>query len=264
MQTAIGGIASRSASRLTRQALAPGRVPAFVGATGVGFAGEPSRARTGQASPRRLVQAGSFHTRRFSTSPIHLAEASAQANATPAKPTGEAITLEYELHTPPSGAEPKAGAAKSLVVCHGLFGSKQNWRSLARGMAKKFGVPIYAVDLRNHGNSPHVAEGMTYYDMALDLIKFFKDHNLKDAALIGHSMGGKAVMSFALHPEMPSDALQYLVSVDMSPARGPLSKEFAQYVDAMAEIQEKGVQSRGEADEILQKTEPVREKTAGE
>lgn len=124
-------------------------------------------------------------------------------------------------------------------------------------MAKRFSVPVYALDLRNHGTSPHVKEGMSYYDMALDLIKFFKDHDLKDVALVGHSMGGKAVMSFALHPDLPKDALQYLVSVDMSPARGPLSKEFTQYIDTMARIQSKGVSSRSEADAILKETEPV-------
>lgn len=63
--------------------------------------------------------------------------------------------------------------------------------------------------------------------MATDLGKFFKDHSIRNATLIGHSMGGKAVQSFALSPTLPQDALSHLVSVDMSPARGPLSNEFA-------------------------------------
>ncbi|CAO1636514.1 unnamed protein product [Sympodiomycopsis kandeliae] len=195
--------------------------------------------------------------RAFSSSVRNLSASSSDPNQfPPSAPTKQAVDLDFELHEPPKGSDAKAGEAKSLLLCHGLFGSKQNWRSLAKAMAKKFGVPVYALDMRNHGTSPHTPDGMSYYDMALDLIKFTKDHGLKDIALVGHSMGGKAVMSFALHPELPQGVLKYLVSVDMSPARGPLSKEFAQYIDSMVEIQEEGVTSRSQADEILQKVEP--------
>jgi pimeloyl-ACP methyl ester carboxylesterase len=68
---------------------------------------------------------------------------------------------------------------------------------------------------------------MRYEEMAEDLIKFFDDHKLRNAVLVGHSMGGKAVQSMALSKSLPSDYLSHLISVDMSPARGPLSKEFA-------------------------------------
>lgn len=63
--------------------------------------------------------------------------------------------------------------------------------------------------------------------MADDLLKFFEDHSIRQAALVGHSMGGKAVQSMALSKDLPAEYLSYLISVDMSPARGPLSSEFA-------------------------------------
>jgi esterase/lipase len=126
-------------------------------------------------------------------------------------------------------------------------------------MAKQFGVPVYAVDLRNHGTSTEHVEGMSYRDMALDLLAFVKEHNLEKIALVGHSMGGKAVMAFALSPELKSGTLEYLISVDMSPARGPLSKEFEEYIEAMLAIEKKGCRTRGEADELLKETEPVSE-----
>ncbi|WFD02235.1 ribonuclease III [Malassezia obtusa] len=122
-------------------------------------------------------------------------------------------------------------------------------------MAKDFGVPIYTLDLRNHGSSPH-ADSMTYTDMAEDVQRFFEDRSLTDCALIGHSLGGKVAMAMALSPERPSDMLSHLVSVDMSPAEGPISKEFMQYAHAMRDIEKAGVKQRSEADEILQKTEP--------
>ena len=122
-------------------------------------------------------------------------------------------------------------------------------------MAQRFGVPVYAVDLRNHGTSPHI-EGLHYQDMAADLLQFFQDHQLKKVVLIGHSMGGKVSLALTLSPELPPDATSHLISVDMSPARGPLSTEFENYIEAMLSIQNAGVKTRIEADEILQKTEP--------
>ena len=32
-----------------------------------------------------------------------------------------------------------------LIVCHGLFGSKQNWRSLARGMSQRLSRDVYTL-----------------------------------------------------------------------------------------------------------------------
>lgn len=142
----------------------------------------------------------------------------------------------------------------SLVVCHGLFGSKQNWRSLGRAMSTRFGVPVFALDLRSHGTSPHI-DGLAYSDMAQDVIEFMASRALKNVGLIGHSMGGKVSMSVALHPELPEGMLGKLISVDMSAKRGPLSPEFERYIDAMVEIRDKPCRSRHEADTLLQATE---------
>lgn len=68
---------------------------------------------------------------------------------------------------------------------------------------------------------------MQYYEMAGDLLRFFDEHSIRRAILVGHSLGGKAVQSVALDPDLPDDCLSHLISVDMSPARGPLSPEFA-------------------------------------
>lgn len=110
-------------------------------------------------------------------------------------------------------------------------------------------------DLRNHGASPH-AETMTYADMAADVQRFLERESLQDVALIGHSLGGKVAMALALNPALPSGTLSHLVSVDMTPAKGPISAEFREYVNAMVEIEDAHVSSRGEADEILARTEP--------
>lgn len=174
-----------------------------------------------------------------------------------ARATGETVALDYEHYKPSAEALSRKGGSvpiKSLVVCHGLFGSKQNWRSLGRAMSARFGVPVYALDLRNHGTSPHI-DGLAYADMAQDVIKFMQAQELSDAALIGHSMGGKVAMSVALSPSLPASMLKFLISVDMSAKRGPLSPEFESYVKAMIMIRETGCKTRAEADYLLQKTE---------
>lgn len=42
-----------------------------------------------------------------------------------------------------------------IIISHGLFGSKNNWRGLARRISEATKRTVYAVDLRNHGDSPH-------------------------------------------------------------------------------------------------------------
>ncbi|WRT65498.1 uncharacterized protein IL334_002441 [Kwoniella shivajii] len=161
------------------------------------------------------------------------------------------IDMAYDL------VQPKDVTAKgqSLVICHGLFGSKQNWRSLAKLFASKLGMPIYTLDLRNHGTSPH-AEPHTYSAMAEDISYFLKKHNLTSGVnLMGHSMGGKSVMAFALNDKL-NKPLRSLISVDMSPAIGKISAEFASYTESMMEIEKSRVKTKHEADQILAKIEP--------
>lgn len=162
------------------------------------------------------------------------------------------LQLAYEHFA--AGGPPRIAHASSVVVCHGLFGSKQNWRSLARAMAHDWGVPIYTLDLRNHGDSPHSAS-MSYADMAGDVARFLAEHSLRDTALIGHSLGGKVVMSVALDRALGAERVARMVSVDMSPAEGPISRDFIAYTQRMIEIDDARVSSRKEADEMLSTVE---------
>src|SRR5690242_9727771 len=100
-----------------------------------------------------------------------------------------------------------------LLVLHGLFGSARNWQTLA----KRFGEQrhVYALDLRNHGGAPW-APTMSYPEMAEDVLRFLDDRGYARAAVLGHSMGGKAAMTLALkHP----DRVERLVVADIAPVR---------------------------------------------
>lgn len=113
----------------------------------------------------------------------------------------EAVRLAYDA----------TGEGPPLIILHGLFGSARNWQSPARRLAGHFRV--ICVDQRNHGRSAHTA-GFDYTDMAADLGALMDELGLPAANLVGHSMGGKTAMSFALaHPER----VTRLVMVDIAP-----------------------------------------------
>ncbi|KAF8721187.1 Alpha beta-hydrolase, partial [Rhizoctonia solani] len=159
------------------------------------------------------------------------------------------LDLAYEKVDPP-----ESKSTSPLLIVHGLYGSKQNWRSLSKAFARKLGRPVYTVDLRNHGESPH-SEVMDYTAMASDILQFCQSRSLSDISLVGHSLGGKVVMAFALNPALPPDMLSRLVVVDISPAVGPISPEFRRYIDAMKEIDHANVKTKKEGEEILKKYE---------
>jgi len=104
-----------------------------------------------------------------------------------------------------------SGSGQALVILHGLFGSSDNWRALAKQLATR--AQIITVDLRNHGRSPHSSE-QTYELLADDLATLARDLNLSTIDLIGHSVGGKVAMVFSQrYPEL----LRKLVVVDIAP-----------------------------------------------
>ncbi|KAI0775269.1 alpha/beta-hydrolase [Trametes elegans] len=160
------------------------------------------------------------------------------------------IELHFDTVAPPDGNETR----NPLVILHGLFGTKRNWGSLSKAFAKDLNRPVYALDLRNHGTSPH-AEPHTYPAMAADVVHFCQAHSLTNISLLGHSMGGKVAMTVALSPDLPSNLLAHLIVADIAPARGALSPEFQGYIRGMKQIEASHVTTRRDADKILREYE---------
>jgi esterase len=137
------------------------------------------------------------------------------------------------------------GKGQPMVIMHGIFGSSDNWLTQARFFSSKYHV--FTIDLRNHGQSGH-SDVFDYASMANDLQEFIDSKNLKDAIVIGHSMGGKVAMNFALaHPEK----LQKLIVVDIAPKFYNL--EHYVILDGLQAIPINTVSTRQEADETLSK-----------
>ena len=135
------------------------------------------------------------------------------------------------------------GSGQPIVILHGLFGSSDNWLTQAK-LFSEAGYKVFTVDLRNHGMSPHDSE-FDYKAMVHDLEEFFDDHDLSNATLIGHSMGGKAAMNFALvHP----DKIERLIIVDIAPRIYDL--EHYLIADGLAAVPISEIKSRNEADDV--------------
>ncbi len=137
----------------------------------------------------------------------------------------------------------KMGEGHPLVILHGLFGSSDNWQTLGKQFAEDF--TVYLVDLRNHGHSPQ-SEEFTYELMAEDLKKFFDDHGIKEATVIGHSMGGKTAMRFA---QLYSEKVEKLIVVDMGVKTYPPGHQ--DILDAVQALDLPNLESRKDAEEIL-------------
>jgi len=160
--------------------------------------------------------------------------------------------MQFHWHTSNIQIKPKANP---LVIMHGLFGSKSNWNSLCKAFAQKTNPPrnIFSVDARNHGDSSHTDEH-SYELMSEDIAGFLKEKQIEKASILGHSMGGRSMMYFALrHPQL----VERLVVVDISPVSplGTSRTDIPLFLKAMKaiEIPSKYTihQGRNVADELL-------------
>jgi pimeloyl-ACP methyl ester carboxylesterase len=137
----------------------------------------------------------------------------------------------------------KSGAGPPLVILHGLFGSLDNWFSIAKELVDHY--TLYLVDQRNHGDSPHSTD-WNYGFMVEDLRELLDAEGLDSVYLMGHSMGGKTVMNFAVtYPER----VRKLIVGDIAPRHYPIHHQ--RILEGLNALNLQTLQSRKEADELL-------------
>lgn len=135
--------------------------------------------------------------------------------------------------------------APPLLIAHGLYGSARNWGVIARRLADI--RDVVAVDMRNHGLSPHT-DSHSYPELAADLAEVIGSLGGK-VDLLGHSMGGKAAMQLAL---TQGTLIRRLVVADIAPVA--YSHDQSQHIRAMRAMDLTGLATRGEADRRLSET----------
>ena len=135
------------------------------------------------------------------------------------------------------------GEGQPLLIIHGLFGMSDNWQSLAKMYADYF--EVHLIDQRNHGRSPH-ADEFSYQDLSNDLCVYIRDNGLENVTIIGHSLGGKTAMQFAInYPEL----LSKLIVVDISPRFYPIHHD--KIIEGLKALDFSTLKSRSQADVVL-------------
>jgi esterase len=143
------------------------------------------------------------------------------------------------------------GEGFPVVIVHGLYGSSDNWLTVAKKLSS--GYKVYMIDQRNHGRSPN-SEEHSYEAMKNDLAEFFDQQKIEKAILIGHSMGGKTAMFYAAdYPER----IEKLIVVDIAPKDYFLLNDESQYylhnniLRAMIELDFSKIESRKQVENFL-------------
>ena len=103
------------------------------------------------------------------------------------------------------------GEGIPLLILHGYFGMSDNWKTLGNQFSEDF--QVHLIDQRNHGRSFHEDE-FNYEVLVEDLYRYIQFYKLEKVYIIGHSMGGKTAMLFAVtYPNL----VKKLIIVDISP-----------------------------------------------
>lgn len=136
---------------------------------------------------------GSILTNGFSQNPND-SKKNAAANAQPLK-KGYApvngLQLYYEIY----------GAGQPLVLLHGGLGAIEMFGPNLQTLAKT--RQVIAVDLQGHGRTADIDRPISIEFMADDIAGLLKHLNIKQADIMGYSMGGGVALQTAIrHPEV--------------------------------------------------------------
>nr|WP_299339926.1 alpha/beta fold hydrolase [Allomuricauda sp.] len=136
------------------------------------------------------------------------------------------------------------GEGRPLLILHGFLGMSDNWKTLGNQYAQN-GFQVHLVDQRNHGKSFHTPD-FDYELMSSDVLRYMDHHQIDSGNIIGHSMGGKTAMQFAV---TQAERLEHLVVADISPKYYPAHHQ--PIIDALLKLDFDSISSRKEADELL-------------
>lgn len=140
------------------------------------------------------------------------------------------------------------GTGEPLIILHGFLGMGDNWKTLANKFSANY--EVHLLDQRNHGRSFH-DENFSYELLVEDLVYYLDYHQLEKVNILGHSMGGKTAMLFAVEHSV---RLCKLVVADIAPKFYPPHHQYI--LDALNEVDFDKVSSRNEIDKILQRHIP--------
>lgn len=186
-------------------------------AVGLGTAIAAERLLIGR--PRRRIDPAVVETFRFPADAVHHSV-----------PTADGATLHVV----------ERGSGQPIVLLHGITLSARTWHYQFEDLADRH--RLFAVDLRGHGTSTHGEDEWDLARLAGDLADVFAHFDLRDAVLVGHSMGGMVALRFALdHADVLRERVAGLVL--MSTSGGPVVRlaAFQALTDAVTPVAKKAM-----------------------
>ncbi len=136
------------------------------------------------------------------------------------------------------------GQGQPFIILHGFLGMSDNWKTLGKRFNEQ-GYEVHLVDQRNHGRSFHDEE-FNYEVLIQDLKQYCDSYKLGDIVLLGHSMGGKVAMLFAIkYPQMISK----LIVADISPRFYPVHHN--SILEGLSALDFEMIKTRKDADLVL-------------
>lgn len=109
-------------------------------------------------------------------------------------PVDHEVTLNVR-HRPGRDGRP-------FLLLHGLASNARMWDDVAGRLADA-GHPVYAIDMRGHGDSGVPEHGYDNEAVVADLAAVCRELRLTGALLAGHSWGGMIAVRFAsVHPDL--------------------------------------------------------------
>lgn len=140
------------------------------------------------------------------------------------------------------------GSGPSLIILHGIFGSGDNWQTIANAIQQHF--TVYLLDLRNHSRSPHT-EVFDLDSMADDVLHFMNQHHITSTHLLGHSMGGKVALRVL---DKASSRINRTIIVDIAPRAYRAGHH--EIFEAMFALQLDQMNNRNDAENAIKKYIP--------
>ncbi len=137
----------------------------------------------------------------------------------------------------------KSGSGQEIIFLHGLFGDGKNLYPISRELENHYTCLL--ADQRNHGKSQH-ADDFSYSVLAADVKESVDDSGIGECIILGHSMGAKTAMEFALaYPEKT----KALICMDSSPGRYDM--RYDNFVKSMNSMDLLNIRSREDAFKYL-------------
>ena len=139
-------------------------------------------------------------------------------------------------------------AHKKIIFLHGLLASAQNWQVVSKRLSNEYHT--FCLDLPNHGHSMH-SEASDYEFMLDELVKFIELKKIEKFHLVGHSLGGKLAMLYAL--KFP-EKIEGLVIEDIAPKAYPM--KYLPLMQVMDNLKLSQYTKRLEIDRVLEEHIP--------